>query len=424
MQAIGAQGILPAECREFVREYVPQILHALEILPPDQVLPLRLRWVLSWLACDPAAGPAAPGRGATPAARSHGTCCPTAAIKGNPGVTLPWACRPGDHAAAGLRLFCPPAVLNRDITQPAAQVCAFVGLCDGGGSQAQSVQGQQAMQTSHRLLAEQLAGAERAQRVGDSSLCPFCTYAVTYIKARPVGRAWCMLCILCAASPASQPARLSEEGASVHPCANAQAGVLLRVRTASARHRPSGVLGAGGSCSRRARPDCMICPAACRCLPPAPTGVCSQRLSLAAAQATPGVQAAVASKETQDQIEEQIETACNALAVFGNGQAVVDCDKLPSMPDISFSISGRNFTLTPEQYILKVGGAPRAAWQGELPRSCWPCTPCQTACSRQRAAKWDPICVATGPSGHQCRPVTCAQSVRARRSLPVARTSA
>ena len=40
MQAIGAQGIFPAECREFVKEYVPQILHALEILPPDQVLSL------------------------------------------------------------------------------------------------------------------------------------------------------------------------------------------------------------------------------------------------------------------------------------------------------------------------------------------------------------------------------------------------
>ena len=37
MQAIGAQGIFPAECRAFVKEYVPQILHALEILPPDQV---------------------------------------------------------------------------------------------------------------------------------------------------------------------------------------------------------------------------------------------------------------------------------------------------------------------------------------------------------------------------------------------------
>ena len=37
MQAIGASGIFPAECKAFVKEYVPQILHALQILPPDQV---------------------------------------------------------------------------------------------------------------------------------------------------------------------------------------------------------------------------------------------------------------------------------------------------------------------------------------------------------------------------------------------------
>ena len=37
MQAIGAKGVLPAECRELVKEYVPQILKALAILPADQV---------------------------------------------------------------------------------------------------------------------------------------------------------------------------------------------------------------------------------------------------------------------------------------------------------------------------------------------------------------------------------------------------
>ena len=46
--------------------------------------------------------------------------------------------------------------------------------------------------------------------------------------------------------------------------------------------------------------------------------------------------------------------ACNALGVFGNGQAVVDCDKVPSLPDVSFTISGKNFTLSPEQYVLRV----------------------------------------------------------------------
>ena len=40
------------------------------------------------------------------------------------------------------------------------------------------------------------------------------------------------------------------------------------------------------------------------------------------------------------------------------GEAVVDCDKVPSLPDVSFKINGKVFTLTPEQYILKVGRPP------------------------------------------------------------------
>ena len=36
-------------------------------------------------------------------------------------------------------------------------------------------------------------------------------------------------------------------------------------------------------------------------------------------------------------------------------QAVVECDKIASMPEVTFRIAGRDFTLTPEQYVLKVG---------------------------------------------------------------------
>ena len=34
--------------------------------------------------------------------------------------------------------------------------------------------------------------------------------------------------------------------------------------------------------------------------------------------------------------------------------AVVDCADLHKMPSVTFSIAGKDFTLTPEQYILKV----------------------------------------------------------------------
>ena len=37
MQAIGAEGILPAECKAVVKEYVPEIMKAIVTLPADEV---------------------------------------------------------------------------------------------------------------------------------------------------------------------------------------------------------------------------------------------------------------------------------------------------------------------------------------------------------------------------------------------------
>lgn len=72
-------------------------------------------------------------------------------------------------------------------------------------------------------------------------------------------------------------------------------------------------------------------------------------------RAAPGAwQVAVASQETQEQIEHQLEGACDTLSFLASSQAVVDCDKIPTMPDVAFTISGREFSLTPEQYVLKV----------------------------------------------------------------------
>lgn len=37
MQAIGAEGVIPAECKVVVKQYVPEIMKAIVTLPPDEV---------------------------------------------------------------------------------------------------------------------------------------------------------------------------------------------------------------------------------------------------------------------------------------------------------------------------------------------------------------------------------------------------
>ena len=37
MQLIGAGGMINEQCKDFVRQYVPQILHIIDTMPPDQV---------------------------------------------------------------------------------------------------------------------------------------------------------------------------------------------------------------------------------------------------------------------------------------------------------------------------------------------------------------------------------------------------
>eukprot|EP00891_Asterochloris_glomerata_P005499 jgi/Astpho2/5499/Aster-07834 len=65
------------------------------------------------------------------------------------------------------------------------------------------------------------------------------------------------------------------------------------------------------------------------------------------------VKVALASNETLSQIEERLEGLCELLS-FGSSQAVVDCDRIDSMPDISFTIAGKEFPLTPRDYVLRV----------------------------------------------------------------------
>ena len=66
------------------------------------------------------------------------------------------------------------------------------------------------------------------------------------------------------------------------------------------------------------------------------------------------VQVAIANHETQEEIEQNLETICDTLSFLASSQAVVDCNKIPTMPNVTFTIGSKDFTLAPEDYVLKV----------------------------------------------------------------------
>lgn len=37
-----------------------------------------------------------------------------------------------------------------------------------------------------------------------------------------------------------------------------------------------------------------------------------------------------------------------------SGEAFIDCDKIPTLPDVVFTIGGKDFPLSAEEYVLKV----------------------------------------------------------------------
>ncbi|XP_057986458.1 aspartic proteinase isoform X2 [Hevea brasiliensis] len=63
--------------------------------------------------------------------------------------------------------------------------------------------------------------------------------------------------------------------------------------------------------------------------------------------------------QTQDRILNYINELCDRIP-NPMGQSAVDCGSLSSMPTVSFTIGGKIFNLTPEEYILKVGAGSAA----------------------------------------------------------------
>jgi len=79
------------------------------------------------------------------------------------------------------------------------------------------------------------------------------------------------------------------------------------------------------------------------------------------------VQSALAANATADEVLESLDAACDGLAPLSTGtQALVDCARVggppgavDALPDVSFTIGGREFVLTPDDYVLRLpGGSP------------------------------------------------------------------
>ncbi|KAL6197900.1 hypothetical protein ACLB2K_027692 [Fragaria x ananassa] len=63
--------------------------------------------------------------------------------------------------------------------------------------------------------------------------------------------------------------------------------------------------------------------------------------------------------QTQEFILNYVNELCDRMP-NPNGQSAVDCQRLSSMPTISFTIGGKVFPLHPEEYVLKVGEGAQA----------------------------------------------------------------
>lgn len=61
----------------------------------------------------------------------------------------------------------------------------------------------------------------------------------------------------------------------------------------------------------------------------------------------------LADKGTDEEVLKILEEICTFIP-SPNGESTVDCSKLSSMPNVDIFIAGTKFTLTPDQYVLKV----------------------------------------------------------------------
>ncbi|XP_052194075.1 aspartic proteinase A1-like [Diospyros lotus] len=62
-------------------------------------------------------------------------------------------------------------------------------------------------------------------------------------------------------------------------------------------------------------------------------------------------------KETKDRVLDYVNKLCDSIP-SPMGESAIDCNRLSKMPNVTFTIGRREFSLTPEQYVLKTGDGP------------------------------------------------------------------
>ncbi|XP_042478322.1 aspartic proteinase-like [Macadamia integrifolia] len=84
------------------------------------------------------------------------------------------------------------------------------------------------------------------------------------------------------------------------------------------------------------------------------SGVLGDSMCSACEMAVVWIQNRIRQNETADNILNYVNELCDRLP-SPMGESAVDCNNLSSMPPVSFTIGGKTFELTSEQYVLKVG---------------------------------------------------------------------
>ncbi|KAI3445483.1 hypothetical protein Pfo_002148 [Paulownia fortunei] len=59
-------------------------------------------------------------------------------------------------------------------------------------------------------------------------------------------------------------------------------------------------------------------------------------------------------QEVKERVLDYVNQLCESIPSPG-GESLIDCNDIPNMPNVTFTIGGKAYILTPEQYILKTG---------------------------------------------------------------------